>query len=557
MNERLTTRSLADQLAKQSGLEKKRAEEFIDAIASYFAQGIEKNKGVKILGLGTFKVLLVRERESVHIKTGERFVIPAHHKLTFVPDKDFKEQANRPFAFFEPIEATESDIANFKAQNNTQEKNSDNLFIKAENDIKKPPLSDSSADEPVFDDILPVSNSYMEDNEFDENEFDFDIVNEEMIFEVDETPEQESENETLIFEETLSKQEPLIEETFAEQESSSEEVFAESEEVLPKQEPLIEETFAEQESLLADAVLLPQTEPQNGKIQDFSVIEKTLPVPEKKKKRNISPVLIMNVLIPICVLLGMAIGTYYFLQKNRGDTPRTEQSVNNLDDAVEIGSEQFSVETGTDYDESDNSINNESNETPIRGNEPSETSIRGNESNNLAAPSDANNTSSTTSPNNSNNTRAEAGWIAPSPENSSVPRTRRVDNPSRQTDERNRANNSRQTTTTSNTNTTRGTATTTTPTTRNNRTFPKSVRMQAGSTLTQLALEHYDNKVFWVYIYEHNKSRIKDPDKVPSETELVLPPPGQYGIDANNNSSLQRAAQKQAEIQRQLKSGVP
>jgi nucleoid DNA-binding protein len=107
MNDRFNTDDLAERLARQTKLDKESAQKFISTISDFVINGIETNKSVKVSNLGTFKVMLVRERESVHIQTGERFIIPAHHKLSFIPDKEMKENINKPFAYLEPVEAGE------------------------------------------------------------------------------------------------------------------------------------------------------------------------------------------------------------------------------------------------------------------------------------------------------------------------------------------------------------------------------------------------------------------------------------------------------------------
>ena len=84
--------------------------------------------------------------------------------------------------------------------------------------------------------------------------------------------------------------------------------------------------------------------------------------------------------------------------------------------------------------------------------------------------------------------------------------------------------------------------------TSSNSQFPKQVRMTAGSSLKQLAVDYYGDKIFWVYIYEHNKSRIGNSDNVPVGTELILPPPNLFGIDPKSTTSLEKARQKQREI---------
>ena len=76
----------------------------------------------------------------------------------------------------------------------------------------------------------------------------------------------------------------------------------------------------------------------------------------------------------------------------------------------------------------------------------------------------------------------------------------------------------------------------------------EKVVIKRGDRLTNIALKHYGHKLFWVYIYQHNKSLIDDPNNVPIGTELILPPPQQYGIDAKSRASLEAAAALQTEI---------
>jgi len=104
MNNRLTIQDLAGLLAKQTGKEKKSIELFLREFISVITEGVFTDKLVKIKGIGTFKIVLVEKRESVHVNTGERILIPAHYKFSFAPDKELKEEVNRPFSIFETIE---------------------------------------------------------------------------------------------------------------------------------------------------------------------------------------------------------------------------------------------------------------------------------------------------------------------------------------------------------------------------------------------------------------------------------------------------------------------
>jgi len=77
---------------------------------------------------------------------------------------------------------------------------------------------------------------------------------------------------------------------------------------------------------------------------------------------------------------------------------------------------------------------------------------------------------------------------------------------------------------------------------------PIVVKIEPDSRLTLIALEHYGHKVFWVYIYEHNKAIIKNPNNIQIGTALVIPDASLYGIDAKNPESIQKAKAMQAEI---------
>lgn len=72
--------------------------------------------------------------------------------------------------------------------------------------------------------------------------------------------------------------------------------------------------------------------------------------------------------------------------------------------------------------------------------------------------------------------------------------------------------------------------------------------INAQSTLTRIARRHYGNNFFWVYIYEENKAKIKDPDNIPIGTVVVVPPAEKYGIDKNDPASVAKAKNKLREI---------
>ncbi len=66
-------------------------------------------------------------------------------------------------------------------------------------------------------------------------------------------------------------------------------------------------------------------------------------------------------------------------------------------------------------------------------------------------------------------------------------------------------------------------------------------RLGVGDRLTLLALEYYGSKDFWVYIYEENKERMPNPNRLSVGLEVEIPDPRKYGIDAADPQSLARA----------------
>ena len=68
------------------------------------------------------------------------------------------------------------------------------------------------------------------------------------------------------------------------------------------------------------------------------------------------------------------------------------------------------------------------------------------------------------------------------------------------------------------------------------------------NVLSTMAARHYGSQWFWVYIYEENKDKIKNPDNVPLGTVVVIPPADKYGIDAKDPKSLKKAQMRSWEI---------
>ena len=100
---KITIQDISKVLIERNGLGKKEAATFANAMFDIIQQALERDRIVKVKGLGTFKIIDVDARESVNVNTGERVLIEGHDKITFVPDALMKELVNKPFSQFETV----------------------------------------------------------------------------------------------------------------------------------------------------------------------------------------------------------------------------------------------------------------------------------------------------------------------------------------------------------------------------------------------------------------------------------------------------------------------
>lgn len=349
MNSRLNIQDVAELLVERTGRTHEEAERFLRLLVESITHGVLQDQLVKVKGIGTFKLIEVEARESMHVHTGERFLIPAHYKFAYTPDKELREAVNRPFSAFETTEI-----------------------------------------------LNPVIGEGLE-------------------------------------EEVLS---PTAEPEKMNVEESVEELLPDREIPLPKREVNPEVT---------------PEQPMESVVSDQSAIQPKISVSEKRFDwawlRYVAIVFLLVIVAGVFYFMGRN-AAYRALQMAPMSELKQEQSVTPL------------------KEEPADSLQVASQEEPLTESEPVvEASVK---------PVDE----------------------SVKPVDGSV----------------------------------------------------KKVVIQRGDRLTNIALAHYGHKLFWVYIYQHNKSLIDDPNNVPIGTELILPPPQQYGIDAKSRASLEAAAALQTAI---------
>jgi nucleoid DNA-binding protein len=567
MSERLSTHVLAEILAERTGLELKQAEEFIEALVSYITRGIENNKIVKAFGLGVFKIVLVRERESVHIQTGKRFVIPAHHKLSFIPDKSFKEQVNRHFSSLQPVlintedkipkkvvinrvVPSEQSVAEGAREISKAQKDADvrdhEMDVQDDTDMQgiyhissmqeefDLPLVTEEHVGSIYEQLLeklaettkkPIPTSASKDDDASELEFTVSEIDplKKSIHPVVVVEDFETETDAGIGARngTEEKAETGSEAEIDAEEQAEETISIEDDDETEKVDPMIDKTLFINVDNRNKLTTLP--------VWDEDMLE--------KKKRKF--LLLWFLLLPLLIIVSVFSAAYAFLHYHRPLTEKQQAYVTYQGSPVTRENEQTPLPIGV--------------MPTVEGKKQPDIIEQGSV---IGIIEDVEHLIETIAEMPISEVGSEAGaaaktkkeekidWLAPPPDSLFQKTTKQAENQNKeevQKKDQVNAANAKITTTATETNKPENK-------TSSGKNIPTRVRMSQGSSLTQIAMEYYGDKIFWVYIFEHNKDQIKNFDKIPVGTELRLPSPQAYGIDAKNKASVQKARQKQSEL---------
>lgn len=114
-DEKQSTAKIVEALAQKHHLSKTAASTFIKQMTTTFVDGLLQDGEVRIKGLGLFKIEWVESRMTVNVHNGEKQEISGHNKISFIPDKTFRETVNAPFAHLETIDIDEPEEPNHDA----------------------------------------------------------------------------------------------------------------------------------------------------------------------------------------------------------------------------------------------------------------------------------------------------------------------------------------------------------------------------------------------------------------------------------------------------------
>ena len=490
MNNKLTIQELATLLSVKSGKDVYETERFIREFITVVSEGLFSDKMVKVKGLGTFKIVLVEDRESIHVNTGERILIPAHYKCSFLPDNELKELVNRPFSIFETTEI--GDAASFQDMEMADDSDEDDVDFDLESDANEDgedlSLPKSSVTESRINGLL--------DKEITEELADPEDLPEihspEEALTVDKQPNGQIDTvDSPVSDDSPEEvSEPYNEETI-EMENPKEEDTIEVEDSINMDETLSEEIDESPEADLASEVvdtipdsqaneLMPELESSSqvdspdkekeqtenreeiirAKLASLSAKDPVAFVapeakPKKRRKHGHTATKTFFYIIVGGLLVTASVALFFYFQ-----SLEVRNAVPIMIESVSAIPTETPAPTDSVFDESDSIPSNEKDSVPEVVSEPQGTM------------------------------------------QTEQVKTKYMD----------------------------------------------TVVIQTGDRLTLISLKYYGHKIFWVYLYLANKESIPNPNSVAIGTQIHIPVPETYNIDANDEQSIRKAAALQTEI---------
>ena len=265
---------IAARVAKKHNITIKSAESFVSQFFDVVKEGLDADKQVKVKGFGTFKVVTVKPRESINVRTGERVVIESHDKVNFTPDATMKELVNRPFSQFETVEL--KDDVDFEDIPHDEE----------------PAVEEPVVEEPVIEEAVTEE----------------PVVEEPVVEEaVTEEPTEEPVVEKPVVEERVAE-EPVVEERVAEEPVVEESVAEKPTEDLAVEEPVAEKP-TEETKITPLVASTPEDKPEETIATDVVGNSEKQQEENPVKKSNLwIKILAIVAVLALCFIIGRWLG---------------------------------------------------------------------------------------------------------------------------------------------------------------------------------------------------------------------------------------------------------
>ncbi|GEM_PF-49134 len=529
MNDRLTIKELATILSKSSGKDFDTVEKFLREFISIVRENVFADRLVQIKGIGTFKIIQVEKRESVDVNTKERIVIPEHYKLSFTPEKELRDIVNKPFSFFESIEINEDE--NFAPEESADE----GKDKEEESEILETEIVETI---PVEENVPEVESKSASENKEDIEE---EQKEEENVVE----PVETSIPPVVGIEEKIEeKTDAIIEDTAVNVEvkddvsSTDDEVMIENKDsyIPEEKESVMEEQLPPINEIVIDKEITEDNEPEPAIIKEEIVSETityTATETEEEKGNDKVETIYEKLYLSSTVVeeKNETIITGVNEQaENMKETPTSNMHLTNQKNENEMTdyNEERKSRRDDRYEPEERRSNNTvvallsglviilaialvsvlfMNKDAIFGSDTKPTTVAQTENahNQFSLP-----------PDDSDDDLEDEWGIEDDFDDTAI-------------------TGEEETSSTSSATTGSGD-------------ILATVRTKRGDRLNLIALEYYGNKLFWVYIYEHNKSKITNPNSIPVGLDLVVPAKSVYQIDANDPASVRKASVLQTQI---------
>ena len=194
-------------IVQKHGIKAREAEQFVGSFIAIVNEALRTEKQVKVKGLGTFKVVDVKERQSVDVNTGERILIEGRSKISFTPDSVMKDLVNKPFSQFETVVLNEG-VTFDDIDESADEDEPDSMIVEEE----------APADEPIVIDESPI----VQQEEVEEQPVAPIVDNAEPVPNDDDEPfalvENDAEEAPIVNEEETAEEAPIVNEEPVEEE---------------------------------------------------------------------------------------------------------------------------------------------------------------------------------------------------------------------------------------------------------------------------------------------------------------------------------------------------
>lgn len=260
---KISIAELSEILVDKHNLQNQDSELFVSSFFEIIQKGLEKDKLVKIKGLGTFKIIDVEARESINVNTGERVLIEGHNKITFTPDASMKELVNKPFSQFDTVILNEGvEFDDMPIESDEQQDNEDSVNLEIQNGLLEI-TEDISEETPTL--IEPVT--IVETQTNSETTID--------SFEADVTEEPVKDEEIISDEIAIPQEQDIVESSISDklQVTESEEVP-----VLEPQEDVTDKEITpdiSEQSVIEDGLVLQDESISNPDVEEVEHSEET------------------------------------------------------------------------------------------------------------------------------------------------------------------------------------------------------------------------------------------------------------------------------------------